>query len=462
MEKTEGKTKKKIEIPHILVLIFLLILVFSALSYIIPGGEYQLDDSKRVIAGTFSYTGHNPVSPWKALLAVRKGITDSANTIALLLVCGGSLAVVMATGCFEEMMNYGIYKLEDKSIKVLVPSIIVLMSLLGAFAGNDSMIAFVTVGLVICPKLGLDRICAMAMFYLGYLIGQGASLTSVMLITIQSLCDVAPLSGMQVRIIIWVLFTGLNAAYCTRYALKIAKDPSKSITGVLSRSEVKENEIEKKVFPLRSALNMVTLFGCYIVYAIGSKVYSWNSDYLVALMLLNVIFTMIIAKMDPNQVGKSFFKGAQNMGGICVVVGFAKVIGTILNESKMVNTIAETASRMFGGFGPVGAVVCIFVFILMFNMLIPSGLSKAAILLPLVCPIGDVLGVTRDVIALTYSLGDSLTNTLTPLSGPLVGALGLAGVDYTDWIKYSAPLMGILAVVAAVILSFLSAIAWVA
>ena len=98
----------------------------------------------------------------------------------------------------------------------------------------------------------------------------------------------------------------------------------------------------------------------------------------------------------------------------------------------------------------------------MINMLIPSGLSKAAILLPLVCPIGDVLGVARDVIALTYSLGDSLTNTLTPLSGPLVGALGLAGVDYTDWIKYSAPLMGILAVVAAVILSFLSAIAWVA
>ena len=405
MEKTAHKTKKKIEIPHILVLIFLLNLVFSALSYIIPGGEYQLDDNKRVIAGTFSYVGHSTVSPWKALLAVRKGITDSANTIALLLVCGGSLAVVMATGCFEEMMNYGIYKLEDKSIKVLVPSIIVLMSLLGAFAGNDSMIAFVTVGLVICPKLGLDRICAMAMFYLGYLIGQGASLTSVMLITIQSLCDVAPLSGMQVRIIIWVLFTGLNAAYCTRYALKIAKDPSKSITGVLSRSEVKENEIEKKVFPLRSALNM---------------------------------------------------------GGICVVVGFAKVIGTILNESKMVNTIAENASRMFGGFGPVGAVVCIFVFILMFNMLIPSGLSKAAILLPLVCPIGDVLGVARDVIALTYSLGDSLTNTLTPLSGPLVGALGLAGVDYTDWIKYSAPLMGILAVVAAVILSFLSAIAWVA
>lgn len=458
METT--KAKKKIQVPQILVLIMLLILVFSALSYIVPGGQFQLDENKRAIAGTFEYIGHNPVSPWKAILAIQKGIVNSSGTISLLLICGGSLAVVISTGCFEELINYGIYRLEDKSVIVLVPCIVTLMSLLGAFAGNDSMIAFVTVGLVICARLKLDRICAMSMFYLGYLVGQGASFTSTLLITVQSICDVVPLSGMQVRVIIWIIFTAVNAAYCTRYALKIKKDPSKSIVGVME--EVQKEEVPKKMgLPVRAFINMITLFACYIVFAMGSKAYSWGNEYLVALMVLDVVFTSVIYGLKPNAVGKTFFKGAEGMGGICVVLGFAKVIGTILTESQMVNTIAYGASNMFGGFGPMVAAIAIFAFILLFNMLIPSGYSKAAILLPLVCPIGDVLGVTREIIALIYCVGDSLTNTLTPVSSPLVGALGLADIDYTDWIKYALPLMAILAGIASIIICILSGINWV-
>ena len=353
------------------------------------------------------------------------------------------------------MINYGIYRLEDKSVIVLVPAIVTLMSLLGAFAGNDSMIAFVTVGLVICSRLKLDRICAMSMFYLGYLIGQGASFTSTLLITVQSICEVTPLSGMQVRIIIWIIFTAIHAAYCTHYALKITKNPLRSITGVLTKPEEQGEKKETK-FPIRAFVNMITLFSCYIIYAFGSKNYGWENDYLVALMVVDVLFTAVIYQVNPNEVGKRFFKGAQGMGGICVVLGFAKVIGTILTDSKMVNTIAHGASTLFGGFGPMVAALAIFAFILFFNMLIPSGYSKAAILLPLVCPVGDVLGVTREIIAQIYCIGDSLTNTLTPVSSPLVGALGLAEVEYTDWLKYAVPLMGILIGIASVIICILS------
>lgn len=460
MKKLNQKEKKKFVVPNILVLILMLILVFSALSYIVPGGQYQLDENNRAIAGTFEYIAKNPVSPWRALLAVQQGIVKSAGTIALLLVCGGSIAVVLSTGCFEELMNYGVYRLKDKSIKIMVPSIIVLMSLLGAFAGNDSMIAFVTVGLLICTKLGLDRICAMGLFYLGYLIGQGASFTSAMLMTVQSICEVVPLSGMGLRVFIWVIFTAVNAAYCTRYALKVARDPSRSHTRN-PLAAVDSTEIKQTKLPIRALINIVTLFACYIIFALGSKAYGWGNEYLVALMVLDVIFTTVIYQLNPNDVGRKFFKGAEGMGGICVVLGFAKVIGTILTESNMVNTIANAVSNLFGGFGPVVATIGIFVFILLFNMLIPSGYSKAAIILPLVCPIGDVLGITREVIALTYCIGDSLTNTLTPVSSPLVGALGIAGVDYTEWLKYAAPLMGILAVIAAVILSVLTGMGWV-
>ncbi|MBQ9564177.1 MAG: YfcC family protein [Synergistaceae bacterium] len=452
--------KKKFVVPQILVLISGLIVIFSVLSYFVPGGEYQLDESKRAIAGTFSYVGVNPVSLWQALLAINKGVIASASIISLLLVCGGSVAVVISTGCFEDLLNYGIFKLEDKSVKVLVPSIVVLMSALGAFAGNDSMIAFVTVGMLISRRLRLDAVCAMAMFYLGYQVGQGSSFTNNLLIIVQSMCDVVPLSGMTLRIGVWILFTGIAAVYCTRYALKISRDPSRSLTGVLSAAQ-EEGEVKETKLPVRALFNTLTLFVCYVIFAIGSKLWKWNNDYLIAIMVLDVLLTGIIYKMNPNDIGKEFFKGAQSMGGICVVLGLAKVIGTILTESKMVNTIAHMASTMLSGLGIGGAAIGIFIFILLFNMLIPSCTSKAAILLPLLCPISDVVGITRDALVVTFMIGDSLTNSLTPVSGPLCGALGLAGVDYSDWIKFSIPLMFTLAVTGGIIIAVLSATGWV-
>ena len=295
-----GKTKKKIQVPQILVLIMLLILVFCALSYIVPGGEFQLDDNKRAIAGTFQFVGQNPVSPWQALLSIKKGIVGSASTISLLLICGGSLAVVISTGCFEEMINYGIYRLEDKSVIVLVPAIVTLMSLLGAFAGNDSMIAFVTVGLVICSRLKLDRICAMSMFYLGYLIGQGASFTSTLLITVQSICEVTPLSGMQVRIIIWIIFTAIHAAYCTHYALKITKNPLRSITGVLTKPEEQGEKKETK-FPIRAFVNMITLFSCYIP-IFDSQIYQNTAESLILPGFFSGAFSFYYIVFFLNQI----------------------------------------------------------------------------------------------------------------------------------------------------------------
>lgn len=109
---------------------------------------------------------------------VKKGIRKCRVYDFAYAYSGGSIACIVGTGAFDDILNYGVFKLSDRSVTVLVPSIVVLMGLLGSFAGTDSMIAFVTVGLVICKRLHLDRICAMGMFYLGYLVGMGATFTA--------------------------------------------------------------------------------------------------------------------------------------------------------------------------------------------------------------------------------------------------------------------------------------------
>ena len=460
MEQT--KVKKSFQVPHILLIILGLILFACFLTYFAPAGTYQVDEDGRVIAGTFEYIANTPVSPFSALLMIQKGIINAGSVIAMMLVAGGAIATVISTGAFEEILNFGVYKLEDKSVKVLVPAIVVMMSLLGAFAGGDSMIAFVTVGIVICKRLRLDRITAMGMFYLGYLIGQGASFTSNMVMNFQSTAGVAPLSGMGVRIIIWMLFTLANAIYCTRYALRISRDPSKSIVGeILEPDGDMSTEITISRFPLRATVVALVMILAYVLYAVGNQTYGWGQEYLLVIMVLNAIFSAAVYRIPANKASKTFMSGAQSMGGICLVMGMARVIGFVLTDGNVMHTIAYGASNVIGNFGLAAAGVGIFVFTLLINFAIPSGLSKAAIVIPILAPIGDVCGLTRQVVAFAYQMGDSLTNTLTPVSGPLTGALGLANVDYIKWVRYSAPLMGILAVIAGAFIAVLSAMAWV-
>ena len=280
---------KKVTMPHILVLFPIIIIVFSLLTYVLPGGSYELDSAGKVIAGTFTPAEAVPFSPWKALLSVRSGIIAQASMISQMLVIGGAISVVLATECFENIMNYAVYKLQDKSVKILVPCIVTMMSLLGAFAGSDSMIIFVTVGILICRKLKLDRICAMAMFYLGYLIGQGASITSTVLINVQTMAEVPPLSDMAVRVPIWIIFTAVNAFYCTRYALKVYHDPNRSLLGCVLEETEDMGEIKEMKTPVTSIVLAVLMFATYVLYAIGGKNWGWGLDYLFALVILLAI-----------------------------------------------------------------------------------------------------------------------------------------------------------------------------
>ena len=168
----------------------------------------------------------------------------------------------------------------------------------------------------------------------------------------------------------------------------------------------------------------------------------------------------ILYRVSPNRISKTFFKGAQSMGGICVVMGLARVVGMVLNQGHIMHTISNTASNLIGSNGLALAAIGIFIFTLVLNLFIPSGLSKAAIMMPLLTPIGDVCGLSRQMVVFAYSMGDSLTNTMTPMSGPMVGALELADVDYTAWLKYAVPLMGILAVIAIIFITVLATMGW--
>ena len=452
----------RFSIPHVLVLILLIILFCCGLTYILPAGLYGIDpQTGLVVPNSFHWVENSPISPWRALVEVTNGVASQGVIFALLFIMGGLIYVVIESGAINNVINYSVYKLQDKSITVLVPAIVVLMSAIGALAGQDSLVTFVLVGLLLVKKLRLDKIAALSIFYLSYITGQAAGPTVAIILMAQETAGLAPISGLGARLVVWAALTLLCVIYTTRYCLKISKDPSRSILGCVEEPD--GNDELNKSIPVLGTKDIVTAL-CMLVpfafYAYGAAAYAWGFPNLIAFAMVAVIVVGIVNRTNPNELAVTFLKGASAMGGICLMIGFAKVVGIVLTDGKILHTIAYAAVTAIGGLGDAFTASGMFLFTTAINLLIPSGPAKVPMLIPLFVPVADVLGITRQVMCLAFQLGDGLTNFVTPVSAVLAAALSMSGVDLRQWWRYVLPYTGITFIIAIVALTILQSTGW--
>lgn len=452
----------RFSIPHVLVLILLIILFCWGLTYILPAGLYEIDpQTGLVVPNSFHWVENSPISPWRALVEVTNGVASQGVIFALLFIMGGLIYVVIESGAINNVINYSVYKLQDKSITVLVPAIVVLMSAIGALAGQDSLVTFVLVGLLLVKKLRLDKIAALSIFYLSYITGQAAGPTVAIILMAQETAGLAPISGLGARLVVWAALTLLCVIYTTRYCLKISKDPSRSILGCVEEPD--GNDELNKSIPVLGTKDIVTAL-CMLVpfafYAYGAAAYAWGFPNLIAFAMVAVIVVGIVNRTNPNELAVTFLKGASAMGGICLMIGFAKVVGIVLTDGKILHTIAYAAVTAIGGLGDAFTASGMFLFTTAINLLIPSGPAKVPMLIPLFVPVADVLGITRQVMCLAFQLGDGLTNFVTPVSAVLAAALSMSGVDLRQWWRYVLPYTGITFIIAIVALTILQSTGW--
>ena len=451
----------RFSIPHVLVLILLIILICCGLTYIVPAGLYEIDaQTGMVVPNSFHWVESSPISPWRALVEVTNGVASQGVIFALLFIMGGLIYVVIESGAVTNVINYSVYKLQDKSITVLVPTIVVLMSAIGALAGQDSLVTFVLVGLLLVKKLRLDKIAALSIFYLSYITGQAAGPTVAIILMAQETAGLAPISGLGARLVVWAALTLLCVIYTTRYCLKISKDPSRSILGYMEQPDEKDELSKTQTLGVREVVTVLCMLVPFGFYAYGAALYSWGFPNLIAFAMVAVIVVGIVNRTNPNELAVTFLKGASAMGGICLMIGFAKVVGIVLTDGKILHTIAYGAVTVIGGLGDAFTASGMFLFTTAINLLIPSGPAKVPMLIPLFVPVADVLGITRQVMCLAFQLGDGLTNFVTPVSAVLAAALSMSGVDLRQWWRYVLPYTGLTFVIAIVALTILQSIGW--
>ena len=183
-------------------------------------------------------------------------------------------------------------------------------------------------------------------------------------------------------------------------------------------------------------------------------------EYLIMCIIVTSVIIAFLYRLSPNKYAALLCSGAKDMGAVCLILGVAQVVGMTLNEGNIIHSIAHTTAGLLAGLGSEVAAIGMYIFNLLFNIMVPSGTTQAAIVMPITVPMGDVMGITRQVLALATQLGDGLTNCVTPVSAVMMGAITIGGVPYNKWLRYVLPVVGLNSIIAIAAIYILQSMQW--
>ena len=437
--------KGKIKVPSTYVLVFGILVLCTILTYIIPAGVFDtIEGSKNIDPNSFHFVENTPIGVWAFLQSIFDGMKKQSSVILFVFIIGGYFQIITDTGAIDSAIGMLVNRFGNKSMFV-IPVIMVLMSAFGASGAiANAIVAFIPLGLVLAKKLKLDPVCAVGVIYLACYSGFAISpICPVTLQLAQQIAEIPVLSGTGFRVCVWLVTMTVTIWYVLRYARRVANDPSKS---VLEKIEFPFEENEKNTvtkFGARQAAVLIIVAAGFAYYVWGALKFSWDTDKMAAIMLATSVISAIIAGMSAEDISKSFVNGCKSMTFGAIIVGVASAISVVITNGQIIHTIIYGLAKPLAAMPTTIAAVFMFLVNLVFNFFVPSGSGQAAIVMPLMAPMADVLGLTRQVAVCAYQWGDGMSNIIIPTAGTVMACLGIAKVPFEKWVKFLAPLFGI-------------------
>lgn len=464
MSNISTKGKQKRNAPPLIIMILFFILAASIFTYIIPAGAFDIDpNTKQNIAGTYHQIENTPISPFKALGMIYDGMNMVSRTINLLLFMGGVIGIFLSLGATEEVLNWTMYKLKDRGSNLIIIICCFMMSFIGAFAANNALISFSALGLLVSKKLRLDPLVGMGIFFYSTFIGFCTGPTGAYVA--QGIADVPMYSGFAFRTVWWLVSTAVVTMYILWYSNRISKDPNKSLMGntewLDDLDDIDQEEIERVDLTASSVITMVLLFGGFVFMAYAISKLKWSQSIAFSVTAMLAIIAAFVRGRNVDDIIKEFSNGLKSMAFICFAIGAAATIGLVLQAGNILPTVINSVTSPLSMVSKGVSTIIMFILNAIINVIIPSRGGQAAIVIPIMAPIGDMLGITRQVVVTAFNLGDGITNMINPLDGATFGALSLSGVAlYGRWFKWAAPLTAILMILSSIMLYFVAVVGW--
>jgi len=382
---------------------------------------------------------------------------SAVGIVALILVVGGSFGIIMRTGAIDAGIFAFISKTKGLE-RLALPLLFFMFSLGGAtFGMSEEVIPFAMIMVPFVIALGYDSIVAVTVTFVASQVGNATSWMSPFSVAVaQGIAGVPVLSGATFRLIMWFVVTALAAGYMMYYAEKIRKNPTSSVMHEADgyfRDRIAQTTEEEKKFGFGDKLILLEMLGVliWIIWGVTQKAYyipEIASQFFVMGFLAGV--TAIIFKLNGmtiNVMASSFQSGASDLAGTAIVVGMAKGILLVLGGAdaavaSTLNTVLHGIGVALKGLPTVVAAWIMYAFQSLFNLVVTSNSGQAALTMPIMAPLSDIVGVSRQVAVLAYQLGSGFVDAFTPVSASLIGVLGVARIDWMKWAKFQIKMQG--------------------
>lgn len=445
MEETK---KKKFAVPHVYILLFALIAICSILTYIIPAGSYDMmmvDKREVVNASTFHNVAQTPVTLMQFLTAVPRGMQESAQIIFFIFIVGGTMAVIQETKSIEAGMGRLIKAMKNASI-LIIPIVMLFFSICGSVFGMaEETIPFIPIFVSLCLAMGFDSLTGVALVFCGAGAGfAGAFMNPFTVQVAQGIAELPLLSAMWFRIVIYVCFVALAIFFVMRYALKVRKSPQ--LSPMYAFDQTREDSVDLDELPNfggKEKAILIVFVLAIILLVFGVIKWGWYMDEIAALFLGMSFIVAIIARMGFNNYANVLGRGMADIASGALVVGFARGILVVMTDGQILHTILHAAAEGLSKLPSMISAVGMYIFQCLLNFIVPSGSGQAAVSIPIMAPLGDLVGVTRQTATIAFQLGDGISNIFTPTSGYFMAGLAIAKVPWSKWAKWILPLIGL-------------------
>ena len=444
---TEMKKKKKFKLPHIFVLLTAIIVVCAVATWFLPAGEFdrQVNEAgtEVVVPGTYHTVDSSPVGPFETVKAIYNGMLNGGGVIFFVFIAYAAIGLIISTGAFNGLVAGLLKILQGKARAVIIPVFILVLgcasSTIGVF---EEAFPFIPIFVGIAIAMGYDAVVGLAIVALGVGLGySGAVMNPFTVGMAQSIAGLPQLSGAGYRIICHLAMIVVASIFVIRYALKIQADPTKSLVygDDFSHLTMNAKEVENHPFGIREKLVLATLAAGIAVIVWGVKVKGWYFEDLSAVFLIMGIVSSLIMGWGPNTIAEKMAASFTDIAVACMMIGFSRGILVVLQSGHIIDTIVYGISIPLHYFPSWVASEAMLVVQTLLNFLIPSGSGQAVTSMPIMAPLADLVGVSRQVSVLAFQFGDGLSNIVWPTAmAPIM--CGIAGVKIEKWWKFIVPI----------------------
>ena len=450
--------KKKFVFPNTYVIIILMMIVAVLLTWIIPSGEFErvkdeVSKQSIIIPGTFKYIENNPISFLQIPVYIMKGLAKASDIVFLVIIVGGAFNIIIETGMFQSFAGRLTKVFSNKEV-LIIPAFSTIFALACTTMGVNTFIGFAPIAVIIARSIGYDAIVGVSMVALGGAIGFSTGTFNPFTTGVaQSIAGLPIFSGAGYRFICLVVFLIVTNIYIIWYAKKVKANPEASVVYEMEQENKKVEVSEKQHDKIegRHYLVLLIVIACFVLLVYGSQNWKWKLQENAAMFLWMGVLSGFAYGFGPSKIAEEFTKGAKKLVYGALMIGMANGISLILADGKILDTTVQYLGGLLVVLPSHAQAAGMFLMQLLINGLITSGSGQAAATMPIMLPVADIIGMTKQTAVLAFNFGDGLSNYILPTSSALMGFIAMVGISYSNWMKFMWKLFLIWTVVGAVL-----------